>query len=295
MDRISPRTVEAWADRRLSFEWKSRSIAYWLDGPEDAPPLLLLHGFPTASLDWLPVWGELTKNWRVLAFDYLGFGLSDKPRNHVYSIHEQADIAAALTDMAFGRDFHILTHDYGVSIAQELLARSAEDSLGHRVSSCLFLNGGLLPEQHRARPIQKLLAGPFGWVFVHLLNRDRFIRQFSQVFGPRTQPDAGELAAFWSMIAAKGGDRIQHKLLHYMADRRAHGDRWRSVIIAPPCPIGLVNGALDPVSGAHLADAIAAINPAIPIWRLADIGHYPQTEAPEQVLAAYQEFRARID
>lgn len=292
MERISPRTAEAWAAAGQYFDWNGQRIFYRVDGPADAPPLLLLHGFPTASVDWLPLWADLAKDWRVLAFDYLGFGLSPKPRRHRYSIHEQADIAAALTDERFGRDFHILTHDYGVSVAQELLARSAEGGLPHRALSCVFLNGGLLPEQHRALPIQKLLAGPFGWIFVHLMNRERFMARFAGVFGPDTQPSADELEAFWSMIAASGGNRIQHKLLHYIADRRVHGDRWRAVIADPPCPIGLINGSLDPVSGAHLANAVAALNPAIPVRRLPHIGHYPQTEAPDLVRDAFREFHA---
>lgn len=291
MSVISPAAATQWqADGRF-FEWRGHRIFVRDGGPKDAPPLLLIHGFPTSSLDWLPLWQELTSQYRVLAYDHLGFGFSDKPRLHRYSIHEQTDIATALIAAEFGTDFHVLTHDYGVSVAQELLARTADGSTANRVLSCAFLNGGLLPEQHRARPIQKLLAGPFGGLLVHFVTRARFEKSFSAVFGPETQPTQAELDAFWSVITHKGGNRIQHKLLHYIADRRAHADRWRHMIAAPPCPITLINGVFDPVSGGHLVDAVAALNPAVPATRLA-LGHYPQTEGPDQVLGAYWAFRA---
>jgi pimeloyl-ACP methyl ester carboxylesterase len=59
-------------------------------------------------------------------------------------------------------------------------------------------------------------------------------------------------------------------------------------------PITLINGSLDPVSGAHLADAVGKLNPSIPITRLPTVGHYPQVEAPERVLEAYSLFRASL-
>jgi pimeloyl-ACP methyl ester carboxylesterase len=290
---INAAAVAEWRAAGEVLNYAGRSIFLRRAGARDAPALLLIHGFPTSSIDWLPIWNALAKHYRVVAFDLLGFGFSDKPRDHCYSIHDQADIAQAVVQHTCLGNYHLLVHDYGVSVGQELLARIADRAVPQPLS-CMFLNGGLLPEQHRPRLIQRLLAGPLGAWFVHLLNQRRFEKSFSAVFGPDTQPSPAELHAFWSVISANKGARIQHKLMHYLSDRRRHAARWREVLQAPKCPLGLINGSLDPVSGAHLADAVAALNPSLPIWRLADIGHYPQTEAPTAVLAAYQRFRADI-
>mgnify|MGYP002780839342 FL=1 len=80
-----------------------------------------------------------------------------------------------------------------------------------------------------------------------------------------------------------------------MADRRQHAARWSAVIARPPCPIGLTNGLLDPVSGGHLVDYVAQLTGAVPIWRLPSVGHYPQTEAPQTVLDSYFAFRQTMD
>ncbi len=291
---ITPHSAAQWREDGAYEDWQGHRIFVRTGGDEAAPPLLLLHGFPTSSLDWLPIWQGLTARYRVLAFDFLGFGYSDKPKRHHYDLIEQSDLSADLASSHFGTDFHLLAHDYGVSPGQELLARSGESSLSDKVLSCAFLNGGLLPAQHRARPIQKLLAGPLGGLMVRLMSRERFGKSFSEVFGADTKPVTAELDAYWDVISFNGGNRIQNKLLGYMADRRTHGRRWEAVLSQPPCPVALINGTQDPVSGGHLVDAVAELNPDIPAWRLDHVGHYPQTEGAADVLAAYCEFREHI-
>lgn len=291
---LTPAAAAAWKDAGDVFVWNGHRIFYREAGRRDAEPLLLVHGFPTSSFDWLPIWAPLAERYHVLAFDNLGFGYSDKPGDFPYTIHAQTDLAEALVQHFFGRPYHVLAHDYGVSIGQELLARTAEGA-GEPVLSCMFLNGGLFASLHRARLIQRLLAGPLGGVFVKLVDRKRFGTSFSAVFGPDTRPSDEELDALWQIIKFNRGDRIQHKLLHYMADRRQHAARWSAVIATPPCPIGLTNGLLDPVSGEHLADYVAQLDGAVPIWRLPSVGHYPQTEAPAAVLDSYFSFRQTTD
>jgi len=292
--KITPQTAAQWRKDGQFVEWQGHRIFVRTGGDKVAPPLLLLHGFPTSSLDWLPMWADLTARYRVVAFDFLGFGYSDKPKQHRYDVMEQTDLAAHLAETLFGEDFHILVHDYGVSPGQELLARTGEGSMAHRVLSGAFLNGGLIPAHHRPLRIQKLLVGPFGGLVVRLLNRKRFIKNFSKIFGADTPPSAAELDAYWSVICADGGNQIQHKLLHYLADRRVHAARWEATLKDPPCPMALINGTQDPISGGHLVDAVAEMNPEIPAWRLDHLGHYPQTEGAVDVMAAYAEFRAGL-
>lgn len=291
---ITPEAAKQWRQDGEIVEWQGHRIFTRTGGDVGTPPLLLLHGFPTSCLDWLPTWAGLTAKYHVLAFDFLGFGYSGKPRRHQYDLQEQADLAAHLAATHFKQDFHVLAHDYGVSPGQELLARSSEGTLGHKVLSCAFLNGGLLPSQHRARPIQKLLAGPLGRIMVHLMNRERFGKSFSQVFGKDTQPGKIELDAHWQVIRHNHGNLIQNRLLGYMADRRNHGARWEAVLRRSHCPLALINGTQDPVSGGHLVDAVAELNPEVPVWRLDHLGHYPQTEGPADVMDAYSEFRGAL-
>ena len=52
--------------------------------------------------------------------DFLGFGASDRPADHEYSIHEQADLVEALWAGERIDSTVLVAHDYGVSVAQEL-------------------------------------------------------------------------------------------------------------------------------------------------------------------------------
>ncbi|MFI5026649.1 MAG: alpha/beta fold hydrolase, partial [Solirubrobacterales bacterium] len=77
--------VQAWRDRGSEKEFRDRRIhVYEQDG--DGPLLLLLHGFPSSSYDWRLLL-ERESGRAVLAPDFLGFGLSEKPRDHSYTLH----------------------------------------------------------------------------------------------------------------------------------------------------------------------------------------------------------------
>ena len=286
--------LSEWRRRARTFRWQGHDIAYWSEGT--GPALVLIHGFPTASWDWHYLWGPLSRGRRVVACDMLGFGLSDKPSG-LYSLHAQADLHAALLAHLGIKTCDVLAHDYGVSVAQELLARQIErgnDAEGSvRLNSIYFLNGGLIPGAHRPRPIQRFGAGPFGALLSYVLNRKRFGKSFSAVFGPDSQPTEAELDDVWSLIQEKDGHRRTHRLLGYMHDRTHHRERWVGALRGAGIPLGILNGALDPVSGAHLLEVALAEAPNLEATRLDDVGHYPQTEAPDRVLAALEGFLDR--
>jgi len=274
--------LQSWRDKANYFDFAGHQIAYWTGGNESAKPLLLVHGFPTCAWDWAPVWKELGTKHRLIACDMLGFGLSDKPRSG-YSIHRQSDMQEALLGHLRIRQYDALVHDYGVSVGQELLARSHEGSAKQELGRVIFLNGGIFPDQHRPRPMQKLGISPFGFLLGLLMNRKGFGKSFSEVFGPDTQPSEAELDAFWSFISHKNGNRITHKLLHYIADRIEHKERWETALVNAQDKIGLINGALDPVSGKHAYDKWCKVLPDARHHLLNTIGHYPQVEAPQEV------------
>jgi pimeloyl-ACP methyl ester carboxylesterase len=282
-------------------DWKSAGRFALVDGRRiffreagSGPPLLLVHGFPTSSWDWEKLWPALEARFRVVAPDMLGFGFSDKPQRHRYSLVEQATLHERLLQQLGVADPHVLCHDYGVSVLQELLARQLDSPApALRLRSVTFLNGGLFPEQHRPRPVQVLLAGPLGPLVSRLMTRRSFGSSFSAVFAPAHRPSPRDLDQFWQAIEHGGGARIAHRLMAYLADRRLHRDRWVSALQKTPVPLRLINGPLDPVSGAHMAARYRELVPGADVVSLEGVGHYPQLEAPERVLAALFEHLER--
>ncbi len=214
-----------------------------------------------------------------------------KPRDHGYSIMEQADVLdAVVAHQAIGRH-HVLAHDYGDTVAQELLARDNARS-SPRLESVCFLNGGLFPETHRARRVQKLLAGPLGPAISRLTTKATFSRSMAAIFGPATQPSAEELDAFWTLVSHDDGHLLAHELIHYMAERRTHRERWVGALRDARCPLAVIDGAADPVSGAHMVARWREVVATGYVAELDGIGHYPQIEAPDAVLRHYFAFLA---
>jgi pimeloyl-ACP methyl ester carboxylesterase len=255
------------------------------------PPLLLIHGFPTSSLDWAPIWPALCARFEVAAFDLLGFGLSSKPRGHRYTLAEQADIAITVARYCRWHTFFVLAHDYGDTVAQELLARQIEQG-GYTFPALLrlcFLNGGLFPETHRARPIQRLLASPLGPWLIGAMRKPSFSRNLNGLLArPLSEHD---IDMHWALLQHDDGVRAVPSLLGYMRERRERRARWVGALQAPDTragtiPLRLICGALDPVSGLHLAERYRALVPNPDVMLLEDVGHYPQLEAPERVADA---------
>ena len=56
--------------------------------------------------------------------------------------------------------------------------------------------------------------------------RDALVKSFRQIFGPQTRPTESELDDFWSLVDSNRGQRIMHKLISYIPERRVQRDRW---------------------------------------------------------------------
>jgi pimeloyl-ACP methyl ester carboxylesterase len=274
-------SIDAWRDAGAFIELGGHRMFFRREGK--GPTLLLVHGYPTSSWDWAPIWPELVARYDVIALDMLGFGESEKPRGHRYSIFEQADLQIALLDKLGVTRFHALVHDYGVTVGQELLARGAP------IETIAFLNGGLFPESHRPRLIQRLLASPIGPFVAKLSNEKTFAKTFTSLFVK--PPSRDELHSFWLLASKNHGMAALQGLISYMPERRANRQRWVGALLEAKLPLVVINGSRDPVSGAHMVVRLMELRPATDVVRLPDVGHYPQVEAPDDVLKAYFAFR----
>lgn len=261
---------------------------------EEKETIILIHGFPTSSWDWKDIWALLEKDYRLIAVDMLGFGFSDKPNPHKYSISEQADIIEKIISDKKLISYHILAHDYGDTVTQEILSRKNRKTSARCESVC-FLNGGLFPETHKALLIQKILLSKLGWLVNKLATQKQFNNSMIRVFGPTTKPSKSELDNFWFLINYNKGRHIFHNLISYMSDRKENRERWIFALKTSKIPIALINGSIDPVSGSHMIERYKQLIGDI-TWlkELKNIGHYPQIEAPEEVSEYYKFFLNNI-
>jgi pimeloyl-ACP methyl ester carboxylesterase len=245
-------------------------------------PVLVLHGFPTASYDYARIVPLLCDRYRLILLDFLGYGFSDKPRSHDYSLFEQADIAQAAADHYGMKRGYLITHDMGNSVALEILKRGALP-----ITKLVMLNGSVLLKYYRPLIAQRLLLNPVTGSLItslRLMNRAAFARQFGSVFA-QPPPDE-EIDAFWSLIRYNNGMRIYHRLIRYLNERKIYEYSWLDALQKHTAPLMVIWGQRDPVSVPRIAEAIVERRPDATYIPFDTIGHYPQWEAPERTTEA---------
>ncbi|MFC4635320.1 alpha/beta fold hydrolase [Dokdonia ponticola] len=283
-DTISDQ-LKNWKSNSEVFQFQQFNISYFDTKDASKEVILLLHGYPTSSFDWSLLWDDLKKDYRLVAVDMLGFGLSDKPSNHNYSIALQADLQEAVLKNLHIKRFHILAHDYGDNVAQEMIARFMESGSKYpfEIRSATLLNGGLFPETHKPTKVQSLLASPVGGLISPLVNQSLFENSFKKVFAERSLPSKQDLIDQWYLICQNEGNRINHKLVHASRDRIINKDRWKNTLVQKRIPILFINGLQDPVTGKETVELYRKIVSNPKLVTLDSIGHFPQLEAPKVV------------
>ena len=226
----------------------------------------------------------------MIAFDFIGFGFSDKPKSYPYSLMDQANITEEIITSLNQKAVHLLAHDYGDTVAQELLARQNEGSLSFEIESTTLLNGGLFPGVNKPRLILKLLMTPLGPILGRLYKKKNLRKTFIEIFGKDTPPSREEIDGFWELMNYNNGKAIVHKLIRYMAERVTYEQRWLTALQQSRCKLRLIDGAADPISGLHLVKHYQQVIPNADCVVLDDIGHYPQVEAPDLVLQSFFNF-----
>uniref|UniRef100_A0A8C1AB42 Mesoderm specific transcript n=1 Tax=Cyprinus carpio carpio TaxID=630221 RepID=A0A8C1AB42_CYPCA len=263
--QLSP-ALDSWRTSGHFFTFRGNHIFYkesvGVVGSSDV--LLLLHGFPTSSYDWYKIWDPLTQRFnRVIALDFLGFGFSHKPRPHRYSIFEQASVVETLVaHLGLSEQrINILSHDYGDTVALELLYRSDHNRSGHiTINSLCLSNGGIFPETHYPRFLQKVLkdSGFISPVLTRLINFQFFSRG----------------------------------ILQYINQRLKHRERWVGALTSTSTPLHMIYGPLDPVNPhPEFIQLYQKLVQRSTVSVLDEhVSHYPQLEDPTGFFNAYLSF-----
>jgi pimeloyl-ACP methyl ester carboxylesterase len=291
--------LASWLAAGQHFDYLGFDIFYRMEG--SGPPLLLIHGYPFNTFDWAPIWPTLTQRFTVIAPDMMGMGFSAKPVAYEYSVHDHADMHEALLAHLGIGNAHIMAHDIGDSVGQELLARHefGQHAYGAlHIDSITWLNGGMFVETYTPRAMQKLMSRtPLGDILSPLqnspLSRRALEPTLREMFGPNTKPTRHMMSVFNQILDYNDGRRVLHKVGRFIGDRYTHRNRWVRAMRETAVPMRLIDGPVDPNSGAHMARRYAEVIPEPDVVMLDNqIGHWPQLEAPDAVLT---HFLAHID
>lgn len=276
---MTPRLAR-WRQGGRTLDWRGHRLFVKDEGR--GPAVLLLHGYPTGSFDWHAVWPMLAAHHRLIAPDFLGLGFSDKPPRHDYTLSRHAEAIDDLLASLGLAEVHVVAHDLGVRVAQEMLARRETRPAATRLASLVLLNGAMCPEAYRPRAIQRLLASPIGAWLGPRVPRAAFDRAVRGLFGPHTPPTRELLDDFWSLVEFGEGRRVTHAVGRFWQPARAMRDRVVGALLRSRVPLRIVNGAADPNSGQHMVARWLTLAPHTDLVSLPGIGHWPQIEDPQR-------------
>ncbi len=254
------------------------------------PALLFLHGFPTSSYDFTQVIGALEKEFQCIAFDFAGFGDSEPLAQPDYQ--QQTNIALALlTHLGIVKTV-LVAHDYGVTVAQEMLARKQQGRLSDlAIAGVVLLNGGLDANQIRPLAIQRLLLSPLGLVLgPFLVRRSTFERAMRRIL---VRFERFDIVQHWQAVTVRGSHQRVHQTIQYMNERRRYRQRWVAALANEKTPLALAWGERDPISGTPMLQWAKGLRPDAQVLAL-EVGHYPQIEATEEVAAFVERFAADL-
>ncbi|MEX2393295.1 MAG: alpha/beta fold hydrolase, partial [Actinomycetota bacterium] len=151
-----PIPVREWRDDGRYIEHAGNQIYVMDTNSHQGRFVFMLHGFPSSSYDYHLVVPELAKRVRVVAFDLLGFGLSDKPDAR-YSIFDQTDLAIAVAADCGIERCVLVAHDMGDTVAAELLMRQHEGTLPFTVERAILTNGSIFIDMAQLSAGQQFL------------------------------------------------------------------------------------------------------------------------------------------
>jgi pimeloyl-ACP methyl ester carboxylesterase len=277
--------VDAWAARGRVHDVGGHQL-FAVDVPavdEQAEPVVVLHGFPTSSYDWHHVIDGLARRRRVVALDFLGFGLSAKPDRH-YSIELQCDLAEVLLEQLGVDRFALVTHDMGDSVGGELLARQIDGRTELVTTRRVLTNGSIYLDLAQLTAGQQyLLSLPDERAWPPLGEAAEVLRaSLAATCAPAMVPPDAELDAHVELILREQGEALLPRLIRYIEDRRAREARYTGAIEDHPSALTIVWGDQDPIAVVAMAHRLAERRPDATLRVLDGVGHYPMLEAPER-------------
>jgi pimeloyl-ACP methyl ester carboxylesterase len=260
--------------------------------------IVLLHGFPTSSYDYSKIWHQFSqieedqsrsrinkKYTSILTLDYLGYGFSDKPQNHEYSIFDMADLVDSLLMHLNINRVALIAHDVSDTVTQELLRRDNLKNQNHfKIEKCILLNGGIFNDIYKPMLSQYLLRtrpvkNVFSKFFFQFLT---FKFSFSRVFGSLGKPNDSEMHDFYLSIKYNYGNEILPLTIEYMSEREQYDEVWRTALNETTLPVMFIYGPADPINPSHsFPKKLLTELPNVKLSMLSSsVGHYPQFEDP---------------
>jgi pimeloyl-ACP methyl ester carboxylesterase len=288
--------ADDWRSRGDHFSWRpenedaaSVQIFHVQLGDPDAPVVLLVHGWPTSSIDWFHVASQLSVRFCVCALDFPGYGFSDKPRGWGYSLRRDQELIEFYLSEVVGADSAVIVaHDRGDSVALLHAARRAEGRSAVRLEHLILSNGNIfLPLSNLTEAQRRILDGKSGPDVSAALTPSQLAAGMgvTTFTPPRTAGDP-EVEALTATFGYDDGVAVLHETIQYLVERAEDEQRWLTALAGASFPVTLVWGLYDTVSpprvASHVWNEYLMLRPGgNRLYFIPDANHYLQVDRPE--------------
>ncbi len=274
---------ESVQSRKIAIKGQNLNYKYRRGSSENF--ISFLHGYPTSSLDYVHLLDRIPKKYHVIAHDHLGFGESDKPISHNYLLADQADLTIGLYESLGAHHVHIVAHDYGTSVATEIIARNNEGQINFSIESVTLCNGSMLIEMAQLRVIQRLLKSKlFGNVVTRLSTASTFHRNMKNIWFDKNLYHREEMNRHWELLISNNGKKVLPKITRYIDQRYTYYNRWIGGLEQSRLPFHILWAANDPVAVVEMAYKLDSKIQNSSLTIIEECGHYPMIEKGQEWL-----------
>lgn len=290
-----------WQDGGTELRWRSttaanddQEVAVFSRrcGTPGAPALVLVHGFPTSSIDYFALVGELGADFDIFLLDFPGYGLSDKPPEpYVYSLYDDARLLAHAITQVWGlTEYRMLTHDRGSSVGMIAVSMLAAQEPPAVPADLILTNANIYLPLSNLTAFQTALLDPATARATAAATTPELLAagMGASTFMPRRTLEDPEIAALAKCFAHNDGVRVLPDTIAYLHERAAGETSWLEALSTSEVDTTVVWGIHDNVSPLRVPNYVwqtyLRTKPGRNrYWVLPGADHYLQCDAPKQL------------
>lgn len=261
-------------------------------GTPGAPALVCVHGFPTSSIDYYALAGELSGEFDIYTLDFPGYGLSGKPAHpHVYSLYDDARLLVhAISHVWQLGEYRMITHDRGSSVGMIALGMLADHGAEALPRDVFVTNANIfLPLANLTAFQVALLDEATGRATAAAATPEMLAAGLGlTTFMPRRGPQDPEIAALAQCFAHNNGISVLPDTVKYLHERAAGETGWLERLATIDGDTTLIWGLHDTVAplrvANHVWQAYLREKPGRSrYWVVPGADHYLLSDAPGEV------------
>jgi len=252
------------------------------------PAVLFVHGTPTNSYEYRHLMAALSKRFRCIAPDHLGFGQSSRPQSFAYTPEAHAAVLREFVETLDLRDFTLAVHDFGGPIGLPLVLEPHS-----RVSRVVMMNTWAWPldDDPKMARAAKFIGGALGRFLYRYANASlRLI--MPSAYGDRKKLTKEIHRRYLDVFRDRDARvLVLHALARSLLGSRAHYQSLLDRIDRlAKTPVLIVWGMKDTAFQPYQLERWQKLLPHARVEKIDGAGHWPHEEEPARVVAAIEAF-----